>query len=158
MNENDLWPLDDRAVINTDVDRGWDDPCECRCVRSATLVRISTNIKVGCLLLFHSPVSFPMLPHSLSLPSCSCIAINRRATVPYFCAQTEGERGNRDAGKDNCLERKGVNGVDERRRSTQRKGPCVCRSGPCDAIKAGICLCDHRFSSWYNKHRQLLHG
>lgn len=63
---NDLWPIEDRAVINTDGDSGWDDQCERRCCRSAALVRSSTNIKVGCLLLFHSPVFFPVPPHSLS--------------------------------------------------------------------------------------------
>lgn len=134
---------------------GWVDQHECRCSRSAALLRISTNIKVGCLFLFHSPVFFPVPPHSLSLPACSCIAINRRATVPYFWAQRDGGR----EGKEGCRERQLLR---EKRREwregeeahRKRDSVCgVCRSDltPCDAIRARIRLCDHRFSSWYNK-------
>lgn len=42
----------------------------------------------------------------------------------------------------------GGNGVEvEERRHTEKGTVCVCRSDPCDAIKAGMCVCDRRLSS-----------
>lgn len=77
-----IWAPYANSVRNADVDSGWGDQCECRCSRSAALVRISTNIKVGLLFLF--TLLFSPCPLTRSLPACSCTAINRRATVPYF--------------------------------------------------------------------------
>lgn len=110
-------------MINTDVVSGWDDQCECRCSRRAASVRISRNIKVGCLLLLHSPVFFPVPPHSLS-PRLQLHCYKQESHCALLLStETDGERGKGDAGKDKCLERKGGNG--EERRHTEKGSVCA---------------------------------
>lgn len=124
---NDLWPIGDGAVINTDVESGWDYQCECWCSGSAALVRISTNIKAGCLLLFHSPAFFPVPPHSLSLSprlQLHCYKQESHCAL-VLSAETRRERGERGMqGKTTASREK--DGMEWRRGGTQRKGPCVC--------------------------------
>lgn len=116
----------------------------CVCARtylfscSTVVVRIRRNIIQGCLLFSSNllcfsqcaPISlFPLL--CLSLLACSCIAINSRATVPYFWVSAE-RSGGRKGGK-GCREwqlmreKKGIC-LERRRRDTQGKGASVCRS------------------------------
>ena len=113
-----------------------------RCSPTAPLVRINMNIKVGCLLLFQSPVFFsvpPPLSLSLSLSLCLQLHCYKQESHCALLLSTEEERGKRDAGKDNCLEKRG-DGVEERRGGTQRKGPrsvCVTPDFPHDTVNTG---------------------
>lgn len=99
-------------VINADFDTGWNGKSEnngvCVFFSSTGLVKTEilnwaacTHFSICTLFLLLSvslpPPSFFPPYASLSLPACSCIAINSQATVPYFWVERDrgrtGERG-----------------------------------------------------------------
>lgn len=116
---NDLWPVGRWCchTVNADFDTGWRAiqvrVGACVLLRSTVLVKTDILNWAACAHMSVRPLFFLLLcvalpppcvfPHaSLPLPACSCIAINSRATVPYFWGERDGGRRGRerDAGNE----------------------------------------------------------